>query len=62
MAEQSRFYCSANTGELRASIRVISEADGTRHHVVATARHAEPTEFGIIMCNSTFRNFMPLSR
>jgi hypothetical protein len=46
VAERARMYCPVDTGELRASIQVVSEADGMRHHVIASARHAEPVEWG----------------
>jgi hypothetical protein len=46
VADRARVYCPVDTGELRDSIHVVSEADGMRHHVVATAKHAEPVEFG----------------
>ena len=48
VADRARQYAPVDTGELRASIHVVSEADGKRHHVLASARHAEPQEFGYI--------------
>lgn len=54
VAERARMYCPVDTGELRASIQVISESDGMRHHVIATARYAEPVEWGHRMRNGAF--------
>jgi hypothetical protein len=48
VADVARRLVPVDTGELRASIQVVSEADGKRHHVIATARHAEPQEFGFV--------------
>lgn len=48
VAERARLYAPYDTGELRDSIHVVSEADGLRHHVFATARHSEPVEFGYV--------------
>jgi hypothetical protein len=55
VADRARFYCpydhSKPPGELhlRDTIQVISEADGSRHHVFASAPWAEPVEFGHTM-------------
>lgn len=54
VADQARLRCPVDTGELKNSIHVVSEADGLKHHVVATARHAEPVEFGHTMRNGRF--------
>lgn len=48
VAERARFYCPVDSGELKASIRVVSVAGegGAVWHVVATAEHARAVEFG----------------
>lgn len=46
VADLYRLYCPKDTWELHDSIHVVSESDGMKHHVVATAPHAEPVEFG----------------
>jgi hypothetical protein len=50
---QARDYCPVRSGFLRDSIQLISEADGSRHWVIATAPYAEPVEFGYTMRNGT---------
>jgi hypothetical protein len=62
LADRARVYCPVDTGELRDSIHVVSEADGMRHHVVATAKHAEPVEFGHTMANGRFHPPNPFMR
>ncbi|MEJ7638280.1 MAG: HK97 gp10 family phage protein [Singulisphaera sp.] len=46
VAERARFYCPVDSGELKASIQVISGGDGAVWQVVATAEHAGAVEFG----------------
>jgi hypothetical protein len=46
VAERARMYAPVETGALKASIHVVSEAGGMRHHVVSSLPYAEPTEFG----------------
>lgn len=62
VAAMARVYCPVDTGTLRASIQVISEADGSRHHVIATAKHAEPVEFGHRKRNGGFHPPNPFMR
>ena len=54
VAERVRFHAPVDTGRLRASIHVVSEADGMRHHVVTDVPYAEPQEFGFRMRNGRF--------
>ena len=54
VADVARRLVPVDTGELRDSIQVISEADGMRLYVIATAKHAEPQEFGFRMRNGGF--------
>lgn len=60
VADKARVYCPYDASKpagklhLRETIQVISEADGLRHHVVATALYAEPVEFGHVMRNGRF--------
>lgn len=54
VADRARAYAPVDTGRLRDSIHVVSEADGMRHHVVATVPWAEPQEFGFTMRNGRF--------
>jgi hypothetical protein len=54
VAERVRFHAPVDTGRLRASIHVVSEADGMRHHVTTTVPYAEPQEFGFRMRNGRF--------
>lgn len=51
VAGRARSYCPVDTGELLASIKVVSSMNGTVWHVVATARHARPVEFGSLHGN-----------
>lgn len=46
VAERARIYCPVESGELSASIRVVSGEDGSVWHVIATAEHARAVEFG----------------
>jgi hypothetical protein len=52
VAERARIYSPYDTRKppdelhLRDTIQVISEVDGSRHHVIASAPWAEPVEFG----------------
>jgi HK97 gp10 family phage protein len=62
VADRARAYCPVDTGELRDSIHVVGEADGLRHHVVATADHAEPVEFGHTMRNGRLYPANPFMR
>jgi hypothetical protein len=48
VAEEARILAPVDTGELRDSIHVVSDADGMAHYVVAPVEHAEPVEFGHI--------------
>jgi hypothetical protein len=60
VAERARIYCpydaSKPAGEmhLRDTIQVISESDGSRHHVIASAPWAEPVEFGHVLRGGGF--------
>lgn len=68
VAERARVYCPydhskpASELHLRDTIQVISEADGMRHHVIATAPWAEPVEFGHVMANGAFHPPNPFMR
>ncbi len=46
VAERARFSCPVDSGELKASIRVVDGDRGAVWHVVATAEHARAVEFG----------------
>jgi hypothetical protein len=56
MADLARAYApydatrsaGENDPHLRDTIQVVSEANGLVHHVIATAPHAEPQEFGFV--------------
>jgi hypothetical protein len=60
VAEIARVLCpydaSKPPGEmhLRDTIQVISESDGLRHHVIASAPWAEPVEFGHVLRGGGF--------
>lgn len=54
VADRARMYCPVDTGALKASIQVVSEADGTRHHVIAPLNYSESVEFGHRMRNGAF--------
>lgn len=62
VAERARFYCPVDTGALRASIQVVSEADGKRHHVIAPLNYSESVEFGHVMRNGRFHPPNPFLR
>jgi hypothetical protein len=62
VALRARIYAPVDTGALRGSITVVSEADGMRHHVIATAPYAEPVEFGHVMRNGAFHPPNPFMR
>jgi hypothetical protein len=61
MASWAREFCPVKTGALRSSIRVASSMGGAVAHVVATADHAEPVEFGH-MSRGGFVNPNPFMR
>ena len=46
VAKRARFYCPVDSGELKASIRVVNGGGRAVWHVVATAEHAGAVEFG----------------
>ena len=52
VAERARAYCPVDTGELKASIVVMSSMNGTVWHVVATAKHARWVEYGSMHGNT----------
>lgn len=52
VAERARMYCPVDTGELRASIQVISSMNGTIWHVLATAHYARFVEYGSMHGNT----------
>lgn len=62
VAFKARAYCPVDTGELRNSIHIISSADGMTFHVYASAKHAEPVEFGHVMRNGRFHPPNPFLR
>lgn len=62
VAERARIYCPVDTGALKASIHVVSEADGMRHHVIAPLNYSEPVEFGHVMRNGRFHPPNPFLR
>jgi hypothetical protein len=62
VADVARAGCPVDTGALRASIQVISEADGLRHHVTASKKYAESVEYGHTMRNGRFYPPNPFMR
>jgi hypothetical protein len=62
VADRARLYCPVDTGALRASITVVSEADGMRHHVIAPLKYSEPVEFGHRKRNGGFQPPNPFLR
>jgi hypothetical protein len=61
VAERARIYAPIDTGELRASISVLSSQGGSLWHVVATAKHARWVEYGS-MHGNTFISPNPFMR
>jgi hypothetical protein len=49
---RARSYCPVDTGELVASIQVMSSRGGSTWHVVATAKHARWVEYGSMHGNT----------
>jgi hypothetical protein len=46
--ERALVYVPVLSGELRRSLTIVSSSDMLSHYVIATAKHAEPVEFGYI--------------